>query len=146
MNWGLEIHMGFMDLSVKMISWDRQWSVHYGTDGQRGQDFLYHHVHSSSEAHPATYWMGTAALSPGIKLSRVAPSNAEVRTMWDFATIPPIHLQSTVLRKRDFTFLPLCVKMWREINNIMTHITMHSGKHPFLLAGSPFLFISFCYS
>jgi hypothetical protein len=58
------------------------------------KNFLFHVVHTSSGAHPASYPVGTGGFSPGVKqLEREAdhspPTSAEVKKMWIYTSTPP---------------------------------------------------------
>jgi hypothetical protein len=52
-------------------------------------------------AHPASYSMSTRVCFPGGKAavawSCPLPSNAEVKNVWNYTSIPPIHLHGVVL-------------------------------------------------
>jgi hypothetical protein len=63
---------------------------------------LHHRVQTGSGAHPASYPMGTRALSLGVKRSEreadhSPPSRAEVKYAWGYASTPPIRLHGVVL-------------------------------------------------
>jgi hypothetical protein len=56
--------------------------------------FLLHVVQTGSEAHPASYPMGTGGLSPRVKRPRrevdhSPPTSAEVKITWIHISIPP---------------------------------------------------------
>jgi hypothetical protein len=59
------------------------------------QEFsVLHVVHTSSEVHPTSYPMGNGGSFPGVKRPRreadhSPPTNAEVKKMWIYTSIPP---------------------------------------------------------
>jgi hypothetical protein len=59
-------------------------------------------VQNGTGAHPASYPMGTGALSVGIKrpgreADHSPPSSAEVKIVWNYTSTPPIRLNGVVL-------------------------------------------------
>jgi hypothetical protein len=74
---------------------------------------LHHRVQTGFGAHPASYPMGTGALSLGVKrLGRETdhspPSSVEVKNARSYTSIPPVRLRGMVLsyekHSDNFTF------------------------------------------
>jgi hypothetical protein len=67
-----------------------------------GNFSLHHRVQNGSGAHPASYPMGTGALSLGVKspgreADHLHPSSAEVKNAWSYTSTPPVRLHEVVL-------------------------------------------------
>jgi hypothetical protein len=102
-----------IDLSRGSLSTDSSVGIAlgYGLDdrGSRvrfpagaGNFSLHHSVQNGSGAHPASYPMGTSALSLGVKRAgreadHSPPSSAEVKNAWSYTSTPPIRLHGVVL-------------------------------------------------
>jgi len=87
-------------LSCRLENW--------GAIPSRGREFFCHCFCNGSGAHPASYPVGTGALSPGVKWPECEadhwpPFSAKVKNAWSYASIPPyiflvwIHLHGVVL-------------------------------------------------
>jgi hypothetical protein len=67
-----------------------------------GNFSLRHHVHTGSEAQPASYSMGSRGCflgvkRPGREADHSTPSSAEVNNAWSYASIPSIRLHGVML-------------------------------------------------
>jgi hypothetical protein len=68
-------------------SWKTKGS---GFESWWGQEFsLLHVVQTDSGAHPASYAMGTGALSPGREADHSPQTSAEVKKTWVHTSTPP---------------------------------------------------------
>jgi len=87
---------------------------------------IHHHVQTASGAHPASYPMGSRALSLGIKwpvckADNSPPSSAEVKNVWNYTSTSPICLHGMVLSLGTGTILPYltspgfnCLGPWKK--------------------------------
>jgi hypothetical protein len=78
-----------------------------------GNFCLHHRVQNGSGAHPASYAMGTGALSLGVKrpgreVDHSPPSDAEFKNAWSYTSTPPnVFMAWCLVKHRDnfnFTF------------------------------------------
>jgi hypothetical protein len=79
-------------VGIAATGWTTEGSV---LESRWGQEFSFLHVvQAGSGAHPASYPMGTGALSPGVKRSgreadHSTPTSAEVKKTWVYTSTPP---------------------------------------------------------
>jgi len=69
---------------------------------EAGNFSLHHRVQNGSLAHPASYPVGTGALSLGVKrlvreTDNSSPSSAEVNNEWSYTSNPPVRSHRVVL-------------------------------------------------
>jgi hypothetical protein len=67
-----------------------------------GNFSLHYRVQNGSEAHPASYQMGTGGSFPGVKAEgreadHSPPSSAEVKNAWSYTSTPLTRLHDVVL-------------------------------------------------
>jgi hypothetical protein len=77
-----------------------------------GNFSVHHRVQNGSEAHPASYPMGTGDLSLGVKRlgrdgDRSPPSSAEVKNEWSYTSTLPILFMAWCLVKHGDNFTSL---------------------------------------
>jgi len=83
-------------------------SLGYGLDDQgsapcRGRNFsLHYHFQTSCGAHPASHPVCTRNIFPGVKqpvceANHSPTSNAKVKNVWSYTSVPPIHLHGMVI-------------------------------------------------
>jgi hypothetical protein len=104
---------GFLPLYLlccKIQRWAAGWMmIGVRVPAGAGNFSLHHHVHTGSEAHPASYPGDTRALSfgvkrPGVKLNEHSPpSSAQVKECVDLSLHSPVPLNGVVLSKRKST-------------------------------------------
>jgi hypothetical protein len=70
------------------------WMIGGLSPDRGGNLTLHHHIQTSSEAHPASYPMGTRGSSlgvkqPGCEADDSPPSSVKVKNVWSYTSISP---------------------------------------------------------
>jgi hypothetical protein len=60
--------------------------------GNYGIFSLRHRIQTCSEAHPASFKMGSGGFHAGGKANHTPPSSAKIKEAWTYTSIPPIRL------------------------------------------------------
>jgi hypothetical protein len=93
-----------MDISL-VWRWATGWMIGGSNPGRGLEFFSSPRAQTGSEAHPASYSMGTRGSFPGVKrpcceAKHSPPSNTKVKKAWGYTSNSPIRLHGVVLNLR----------------------------------------------